>query len=285
VIRLLLSGWRALSDSADPEAIVERLRQGHAPSLPSPPSAEAQDAVRTIAMLGGPAVEALEALAAPSLGATSARAGEFATGCAGLFLLVRAILDGPIRGTAPPVLAALGTLWSGPAGWCGDQLDAGLALWAGFPPEPVAPEKLLGRLDDGVASTVLEAVETFIHQRRAIDPAMADLSTPDEWITAVSQAWPAHLPLPKALAVAAIHLLRAWARWLPGIGQSSPPYLLRQFIRRTGRIHAGNRSIRVSLRPEPLDIVLEMAGYTREIAAVPWLDNRDVAFHIDRGAS
>jgi hypothetical protein len=76
------------------------------------------------------------------------------------------------------------------------------------------------------------------------------------------------------LALTAAGLLRLWARWLRNFGESSVPYLLRHFIRRSGRITSGPAGLDVALDPGPLDVVVEMAGYLAEMEHVPWLDGR-----------
>jgi hypothetical protein len=73
-----------------------------------------------------------------------------------------------------------------------------------------------------------------------------------------------------------------WAHWLPGVAQSSVPWLLRQLILRPGIVAAGKSSIAVSLTPASLDVVLEMAGYLGALERVPWLEDRRVTFAIDR---
>ena len=80
----------------------------------------------------------------------------------------------------------------------------------------------------------------------------------------------------------ATNLLKLWAHWLPGLAQSSGPWLLRQLILRRGVLHAGERVIAVSLAPAGLDVVLEMAGYLAPIPSVPWLGDRAITFAIDR---
>jgi hypothetical protein len=58
------------------------------------------------------------------------------------------------------------------------------------------------------------------------------------------------------------------------------PYLLNNFIRRPGRITVDDETIVVELETRPLDIVMEMAGYTAAIACVPWLGQRRVIFKV-----
>ena len=87
---------------------------------------------------------------------------------------------------------------------------------------------------------------------------------------------------PEEGASIATNLVRLWAHWLPRVGQASVPWLLRQFLLRRGRLRIDDSAIVVALAPAGLDVVLEMAGYLRPIAAVPWLGDRRIVFEIDR---
>lgn len=91
------------------------------------------------------------------------------------------------------------------------------------------------------------------------------------------------LGLPDAdltVALTAIALLRLWARWLRQFADSSVPYLLKNFVRRAGRIIDRPDGLLVELEPLPLDIVVEMAGYTAALERVPWLDGRQLRFSL-----
>jgi hypothetical protein len=82
------------------------------------------------------------------------------------------------------------------------------------------------------------------------------------------------------LALLTCVLLRLWARWLGRFSSSSIPYLLENFIRRGGRLHAGRDCLLIELERRSLDIVLEMAGYVAELERVPWLDGGRVRFSL-----
>jgi hypothetical protein len=79
-----------------------------------------------------------------------------------------------------------------------------------------------------------------------------------------------------SLALIAIAVLRTWARWLRRFESSSVPYLLDSFIRRRGRIFSRLDAVIVEVESRPLDIVLEMAGYTSDLQSVTWLGHRRV---------
>jgi hypothetical protein len=81
------------------------------------------------------------------------------------------------------------------------------------------------------------------------------------------------------VALTAIALLRVWSRWLRGFADSSVPYLLDQFIRRAGRVLDGPEVV-AELEPRPLDMILEMAGYTQALERVPWLGHRRLRFRL-----
>jgi hypothetical protein len=96
-----------------------------------------------------------------------------------------------------------------------------------------------------------------------------------------SQSLPCSSATEAMLDRTAARLLRAWARWLPGLGGSSVPYLLRSFIHCAGMIEVGEIDIEVRLARLPLAVVLKMAGYLDDCPAAPWLGTRAVRFRTD----
>jgi hypothetical protein len=82
------------------------------------------------------------------------------------------------------------------------------------------------------------------------------------------------------VALTAIAILRVWSRWLRQFATSSIPYILENFIRRTGRLYTDDEGILVEMEPRPLDIVIEMAGYTAELERNAWFGKRRVQFRI-----
>src|SRR5262249_22075512 len=81
-----------------------------------------------------------------------------------------------------------------------------------------------------------------------------------------------------ALFTVANSLLRLWARWLRQFAGSSAQYLLRNFVRRHGRVVTEPGRLTVYLEARPLDLVLEMVGYQREIEPVSGLLGRAIRF-------
>jgi hypothetical protein len=79
-------------------------------------------------------------------------------------------------------------------------------------------------------------------------------------------------------------IVRAWARWLPGVHGASVPFLLRNCLARRARVRVSEGSIDVLLDPAPLDVVLEMVGCFRPIEIVPWLGSRRMNFAINTSA-
>jgi hypothetical protein len=75
-------------------------------------------------------------------------------------------------------------------------------------------------------------------------------------------------------------LLRVWARWLQRFAGSSAPYLLDQFVRRSATVVPDTGQVLVELEPRPLDLVLEMTGYTAPLEHLPWLQGRRVVFRV-----
>jgi hypothetical protein len=147
-------------------------------------------------------------------------------------------------------------LW--PLGRCvGSSVGEGLApSRAGASPAPTLPAKVNSIADAWEEATGLRPALTIRREgRRKLLQSLDAL-----------RAGRLGLPGPDlTLGLAALALLRVWARWLRGFSASSAPFLLEQWIRRGGRLHAGDDGLRVEIDPAPLDAVLEMAGYTRDL--------------------
>jgi hypothetical protein len=279
ILKVLLAAWAAIERTVDPITALQQLRAGHAPAALPDLTPERLDALRSVGPLGAPAADIIHELMADGPIALQVPASDNAThtACAGLFLLVRAISDARI--TPPdPVLFALGLQWSGVR-----DTDPGLLLWSGLAqPEPAAA--ILSRIDTGVCDSLLVHVQNILESRASIDLGSALITDfPSELIAVLTDNWPSHIPQQRSTTALAIGLLRLWARWLRGFAQSSVPYLLRQFIRRAGRIEVRPDEIAVILRPAQLDVVLEMSGYLAPTPPVFWLAHRRVSFRIARG--
>jgi hypothetical protein len=165
----------------------------------------------------------------------------------------------------PPLLAALAAKWSG----ADLSADPAMALWCGA--EPPGPAGL------DVTAPALEALNEALLEL-LIDRRVLDAATARDVIAADAASLNHELPLDGHLAATASILLRGWAKWLPGVADSSSLFLLEKSVRRPGSVRQSDQRILVELDPAPLDIVLRMAGYFAPIEPVDWLGGRSVLF-------
>jgi hypothetical protein len=169
----------------------------------------------------------------------------------------------------PAILADWLTTWTQTAGSDPVQIVADATLEPWLPPLAEATELLLAEEN---SITDAEALGAHQQGREALQTALQALT-------------PTALGIPQAdlsLALTALLLLRVWARWLRGFATASAPYLLDNLIRRAGTRTVDANSLLVELAPAPLDVVLEIAGYTAELDKLPWLGQRRVKFRIRR---
>lgn len=82
------------------------------------------------------------------------------------------------------------------------------------------------------------------------------------------------------VSLVATSLLRIWARWLRGFGESSVSYLLQSLVRRSGVLFRDGEGLRVVMEPRPLDVVLDMAGYLDDLA-VPEIGIQRIRFIVE----
>lgn len=252
VIERLLTACAALQSSRAPADTVRSLLRGDIEAaLATLPLdiARTAPALRFVAALGPPAIEAIARAAQIPLAAE-----EIATDCAGIFLLLRTISAVRLRAACqaagypsfPALLAVLALRWAGSipdddpgiaifSGWTGSREEL-RDLWNSIPPE--AHQRFSAELE-----------LTLRAQRLAFD----EEETSDR-------------------------LLRAWARWLRQFAQSSLDFLLREFIRRPGHLRREGDRIVVRLYTRPLDIVLSLAGYFDDIEPLPPLAIPGVRF-------
>jgi hypothetical protein len=81
-----------------------------------------------------------------------------------------------------------------------------------------------------------------------------------------------------ALDLLTISVLGAWARWLPGFENSTIPFLLSTFLRRSSSVTIGDDLVTVDLEPGTHDVVLNLAGYLEPFDAGPLLGGRHLRF-------
>jgi hypothetical protein len=194
---------------------------------------------------------------------------------AALFLLARPLLDLRLPGLArarevplPPLLAALAGSWLG----LEPPFDAATALWVGAP----APD--LAALAPGPLGELADDVTRVLREQGGLEGAPAPAAGDRD-----GEPGPASPPgVERAVATLAAAVLRAFARWLPGLPGASARFLSDGCLRRGGAVQAGRDAIDIRLDPAPLDVVLELAGYLRPLEAVPWLGGRAVRFAVRR---
>jgi hypothetical protein len=278
MVKLLVAAWQAIDRIKDPITALQQLQAGRVPGAAAHdiPQEQAQ-ALRSAAALGPLAADIIHELMAHAPIALRTPAESVTeTAFAGLFLLVRAITESRLT---PPVslLFALGLQWS-----AAPQSEQALYVWCGLTkPEPAAA--ILDRLDPVFCETLLARVKSTLESRASIDSGLIPITdVPADWVATLTETWPSGVSRPASITMLAVHLLRLWARWLRGFSRASVPYLLQQFVRRPGRIEMRTDEIVVTLRPAPLDPVLEMSGYLASTPPVPWLFDRRVSFRIDR---
>ena len=272
--------------------------------------------------------------------------GEVESACAGVFLLLRAVLDSRLGALSTTLkypacshefsvlLASLALRWSGAEGCRDDgRLDPGIIALAG----PDAPRTLaeladawkftdpvdharfsyglLKMLSDhrlfagtelhlcrlpyqGASATVANSEVSGLWPLASLH---ASESTIAEWITQLTDAtgntpaiftsealpfgWEAFekgtLGMPDAdlaLTIIANALVRLWARWLRRFADSSASYLLTNFIRRPGLISESPDGLVVRMSRGPLDLILDMTGYSRDLDSVPDVLPRRIRF-------
>jgi len=288
IVLAVVTSYQVLARASRPGDVIEAIATRSTDAFAAGLTKSERDGLRTAAEFGRAAADVLVA-AARSSGSTRVLtdAVSIESACAGLFLLVRAIVDARLPQIlanipdAPPlqgVLLSLGLLWSGEKALRLGTLDSGLVLWSGASGE----SDPLSSLPAGPCGPLLLRVRELMFERQLFDPSLAIVETlPESWAPDFTAGWPPGVERSDDLTLIAIHLLRLWARWLPALGTSSVPYLLANLVRRQGEIDIRDRSIDVRLRPGPLDVVLQMAGYLNDIAAVPWLGDRKMSLRIE----
>jgi hypothetical protein len=153
-------------------------------------------------------------------------------------------------------------------------------LWAASTGEPAEPlildEDLAGYLEalPGVEIVVPhEQSPAALAHRNGLERLLRTLDA-----MAPGRIGPPHFDLTVTLVAAG--LMQLWGRWLHNFAGSSAHYILRNFIRRRGRLIVGPSEVAVRMAPLPLDLVIEMSGYMAKMERVPWLGERDLSFKI-----
>ena len=248
----------------------------HARTVARPPDARAPADHRGPAGALTPeaAVTALTRALAEHAAATASE-GQPTLG-AGLYLLSRAVLDAGLPGLAAahgvalsPLLAQLATRWLS-LEW---PLDEPAHEWTGAGSRDETALERLGP-SDGLTS-LASALRDRLLAQGALTGAGDNAA--GEPVPGTNTA--------AILDDIAAWLLRAWARWLPGLHGASSGFLRAQCLARGGAVRRTATRLDVTLDPAPLDVVLQMAGYLRPIASLPWCGNRAVSFVVRRQPS
>ncbi|SHF56007.1 hypothetical protein [Streptoalloteichus hindustanus] len=212
---------------------------------------------------------------------TSTTADASDSPCAGVLLLLRAVLDLRLPGILTRVglghlltatLLALATRLTG-----APPHDPAVVAFAGTPAGDVEellqpwldlPEEECVALGDAV-------VEALVAQHVIDAPDQLDSGA------ALAEGRLGRFEADRTLGVLAVAVVRAWARWLGRFAGSSVPYLVAHFARRPGRVRLSERELVVELAPGPLDVVVRLAGYDAPLTTVPWLDGRAVTYRLE----
>jgi hypothetical protein len=262
--QLLASGVAVLPDA---EAASERNALARFAALAAAEPSLAAHAAVPAAVAWVLQQQTASAPAAARVSSSAQPAPAIESACAGLFLLTRVVIETRLTQLAEAYgLEIEDVLLDLAEEWQCDVEDPGIVLWSGGRfgrrgPDDQGPYAQDPGARSGRRSTLLHSeIVRLMRDRAAFAPSLA----PDE------------------NATMAMHLLRLWAYWLRGFAQASGAWLLQQLILRPGVLQVDDARIHVTLRPAPLDVVLEMAHYLDPIAAVPWLGDRRVTFAIDR---
>lgn len=285
VLESIVSVWLALRSTRDFREILSLLRRGSTQQFDEAAtpavSEETRRHLEVIATSGKPAIALVEELLKQSQSTASDEGAVLVRSeCAGLFLLVRTLQDVRVKSvlnecefqSLESLLTGLAICLGGNSAWRSGALDEGAALWAGIDAKDVTNKlNLLETLDHERFETAFE--ELLSAQRLTVAVANQAVGDTSQFLSSSADAV-------AMLNFTAGRLLQAWARWLPGLSNSSPSYLLSNFIRRSGTIAVSPLILDVRFSHGPLDTILQMAGYLEETPTASWLADRRVRFRI-----
>jgi hypothetical protein len=141
-----------------------------------------------------------------------------------------------------------------------ERLDPAVAILAGRP-EDAASFEVSQFLEDGKAED----------RRALLSTLLEDLSE----TSAAEESWAATIDL------LAAHLIRMFAQRLRGFGEARRSFVVKQFLAIPGRICIEERRIEVVLPPQPLHVVLRLAGMDATLESVTWLGGRRIEFYLE----
>jgi len=262
-----------IQSSSNPREVLSHIQRGELPRAVSLPTENAVH-LKSVIDAGDSAQSLVTELVRRLLESSYEEGLQIESECAGLFLLIRVVQDLRLVATVKacggetiePLLAGLAVAICKHNAWSNEAFDQGAAVWAG-----VETADLFAALDHfDWQQLITEIFETATAQR-LIDPAetaelVEGFSGPYSEQTAIS--------LNHVCAL----LVRAWARWIPGLAHSSTNYLLDNFIRRSGSIIVNEQRLTIELERRPLDEILKLSGYLADTPPVSWLQNRTVRY-------
>lgn len=156
--------------------------------------------------------------------------------------------------------AALGLAVLGRSAAERERLDPAIAVLAGRP-EMAASFKV---------SEILE--EATAEDRRAL---LLSLLEDASEASGAEESWAA------TIERLAAHLIRVFALRLRGFGEARRAFVVKQFLAIPGRIRIEEERIQVVLTPQPLHVVLRLAGMDATLESVTWLSGRRIEFYLE----
>jgi hypothetical protein len=278
LLESIVMGALAIQETPQPRKALQQLQFGELPSTSR--VAESRAHLKVVLDAGEPALALVAEIVKQSV-ETFDDGVVTPSACAGLFLLVRVIQDLRIGAalkecgckSIQPLLVGLATAICRDECWCEELLDSGAAIWSGINQDEAS--KTVATLESLDWKEFITAISETISGQRLFDPTTVD--SPDT--SANSPYSPSTIA---SLNQVSALLLKAWARWLPGLAHSSHSYLLANFIHRPGTVIVSAQRITILLEPRSLDEILRLAGYLADTPPVAWLDNRPVSYRIGR---
>lgn len=213
---------------------------------------------------------------------------EFTTLYGGLFLLISAILKiglkeliedskFPIKNNLSPLnyfLFFLGMKVTGKEIIFLEAVDPGIFLFAGINNQVTVD--ILQRYNEGISRELNEDIVERLLKKLA---SMKEHSSP--YLDYVDLDFNLDIDdFNAVISMMAELLLKVFARDLRGFEESSPRYLLQNFIERESKVSVEEDVICVDLSKKPLDTVLKLSGLLDYRCKVPWLKNRKIEFSL-----
>jgi hypothetical protein len=78
----------------------------------------------------------------------------------------------------------------------------------------------------------------------------------------------------------AAKLIGEFTSLVPGFRRASREAIVRQFLRKPGRVQVGEHVVSVLLAPSPFHVALRIAGMDDPVQPVNWMNNRRLEFRL-----